>query len=318
MDDFKKLPKMQHFKTGGSVMAKPKAMCYGGKAMKKGGEVDAADIKQDKAIVKKAFAMHDKQEHGGDKTDLSKLKRGGRAKKSVGTVKKYKTGGAVTKKADAPSKAEVKGKDFGAKTVGPSGHKDAAIKSKQSGKAAAAPSGAKGGVNKYKTGGAVTNVYEAKKASGDKDNIRKVKEIKAQKLCGGKSVKKMADGGYSGDDPIVKYRMGLTDAQGNPTAAAGSYTPNANPTLDNRDVGNPMATGIDDESASGVVTPAQQAFNKTIPGSGANMAARRRAAPKPGMIGRMLQKPGVKKFLSDFNQASLIGAKKGGKIKKEC
>ena len=40
------------------------------------------DIKQDKAIVKKAFKMHDKQEHkGGKGTDLSKLKKGGKVKK---------------------------------------------------------------------------------------------------------------------------------------------------------------------------------------------------------------------------------------------
>ena len=133
MEDFKKLPKMQHFKTGGSV----KAMCYGGK-MKKGGEVDAADIKQDKAIVKKAFKLHDEQEHQGEKTDLSTLKKGGRAKKAVGTVKKFKTGGSVD------------------------------------------------------------NVYGAKKKTGDLDNIQKTKDIKPTKLCGGKSVKKMADGGSTG------------------------------------------------------------------------------------------------------------------------
>jgi len=40
------------------------------------------DIAQDKAIVKKAFKMHDKQEHkGGKGTDLSKLKKGGKVKK---------------------------------------------------------------------------------------------------------------------------------------------------------------------------------------------------------------------------------------------
>jgi len=89
MEDFKKLPKMQCFKTGGKVEAK--AMCYGGK-MKEGGEVDIA---QDKKVVKKAFAMHDKQEHPGEKTDLSKLKKGGRTKKAVGTVKKFACGGGV-------------------------------------------------------------------------------------------------------------------------------------------------------------------------------------------------------------------------------
>jgi len=37
------------------------------------------DIAQDKAIVKKAFKMHDSQEHkGGKGTDLSKLKANGK------------------------------------------------------------------------------------------------------------------------------------------------------------------------------------------------------------------------------------------------
>jgi hypothetical protein len=43
-----------------------------------------ADIKQDKAIVKKAFKMHDAQEHKGSKgTNLSKLKKGGVAMKET-------------------------------------------------------------------------------------------------------------------------------------------------------------------------------------------------------------------------------------------
>lgn len=104
MEDFKKLPKMQSFKTGGSVQNK---YCGGGR-MKKGGEVhDAAEIKQDKAIVKKAIAIHDKQEHPGEKTDLSKLKRGGRSKKAVGTVKKYCGGKSVKKMADGKSTGPV-------------------------------------------------------------------------------------------------------------------------------------------------------------------------------------------------------------------
>jgi hypothetical protein len=108
-----------------------KTLAKGVKCYKEGGSVYKSrhsekremseDIAQDKKIVKKAFAMHDKQEHKGEKTDLSKLKKGGRAKKDCGTVKKYKTGGNVT------------------------------------------------------------NVYEAKKTSGDKDNIRKTKLIKPTK-----------------------------------------------------------------------------------------------------------------------------------------
>jgi hypothetical protein len=39
------------------------------------------DIKEDKKLIKKAFGMHDKQLHESKKTDLSKLKKGGKAKK---------------------------------------------------------------------------------------------------------------------------------------------------------------------------------------------------------------------------------------------
>ena len=50
-----------------------KKMCK----MKTGGHVD---IKEDKTLIKKAISMHDKQLHGGKKTDLTKLKCGGRTK----------------------------------------------------------------------------------------------------------------------------------------------------------------------------------------------------------------------------------------------
>ena len=44
----------------------------------KGGKtMDKKDIKQDKAIVKKAIGMHDKQLHGGKKTNMTKLANGG-------------------------------------------------------------------------------------------------------------------------------------------------------------------------------------------------------------------------------------------------
>jgi hypothetical protein len=86
MEGFKKLPKgVACFKEGGSV--------YKSRHSEKS-EV-SQDIAKDKQIVKKAVSIHDKQQHQGEKTDLSKLKKGGRAKKDVGTVKKYKTGGTV-------------------------------------------------------------------------------------------------------------------------------------------------------------------------------------------------------------------------------
>jgi hypothetical protein len=61
-------------KEGGKIMAESK---------KETREEMKADIKQDKAIIKKAFGMHDKQEHGGKHTDLSKLKKGGMAMKKM-------------------------------------------------------------------------------------------------------------------------------------------------------------------------------------------------------------------------------------------
>ena len=36
-----------------------------------------ADVAQDKKMIKKAIAMHDKQMHGGKKTNMAKLKKGG-------------------------------------------------------------------------------------------------------------------------------------------------------------------------------------------------------------------------------------------------
>lgn len=47
-----------------------------GQTFKEGGAMKD-DMKQDKSMVKKAVGMHDKQLHGGKKTDLAKLKKGG-------------------------------------------------------------------------------------------------------------------------------------------------------------------------------------------------------------------------------------------------
>jgi hypothetical protein len=57
----------------------------GCKKMAEGG-MTHDDIKEDKKLIKKAFGMHDKQEHKGQHTDLSKLKKGGKimAKETMG------------------------------------------------------------------------------------------------------------------------------------------------------------------------------------------------------------------------------------------
>ena len=71
-----------------------------GKKFSKGGEMKHEDVKLDKKIVKKAVGMHDKQLHGGKKTNLSKLKSGGLAaghKAANGIAKKGLTKGKEVK-----------------------------------------------------------------------------------------------------------------------------------------------------------------------------------------------------------------------------
>ena len=63
--------------------------------MKEGGTAHS-DVKMDKKVVKKAVGMHDKQMHGGKKTNLSKLAKGGGIEskgKTKGTMIKMNKGG---------------------------------------------------------------------------------------------------------------------------------------------------------------------------------------------------------------------------------
>lgn len=69
--EFVAADKGKKFSGGGKMAAKP---------------MKHSDIAEDKKMVKKAVSMHDKQLHGGKKTDLSGLKKGG-------CVKKMATGG---------------------------------------------------------------------------------------------------------------------------------------------------------------------------------------------------------------------------------
>jgi hypothetical protein len=145
MEGFKNTTKIQYFKEGGFVTKKDFT-----KYEKKEDKSEVkTDMAKDTKMVKSGVRQHETALHKGEpKTEL-KLKNGGRAKKEIGTAKKF------MKAPDAPSAA----------------------------------------VNAYKNGGNVSNVYEAKKKAGDKDNIQKVKDIKPTMLCGGKSVKKYQAGG---------------------------------------------------------------------------------------------------------------------------
>ena len=84
--------KMGYMKKGG--MAK--------KGMKEGGK---ADMAQDKKMAKKAVGMHEKQLHGGKKSDLAKLKSGGMAK-GCG----YSKGGQLAKANGVAVRGKTKGK----------------------------------------------------------------------------------------------------------------------------------------------------------------------------------------------------------------
>jgi hypothetical protein len=87
MDDFKRIVKM---KTGGSVSKAIEAYEKRERKTEMSG-----DMTQDKSMVKKGVKQHETALHKGEpKTEL-KLKNGGRTKKAVGTVKKYKCGGGV-------------------------------------------------------------------------------------------------------------------------------------------------------------------------------------------------------------------------------
>ena len=83
--------KMGYMKKGG--MAK--------KGMKEGG---MADMAQDKKTVKKAVGMHEKQLHGGKKSNLAALKKGGMAK-GCG----YSKGGQLAKANGVATKGKTKG-----------------------------------------------------------------------------------------------------------------------------------------------------------------------------------------------------------------
>jgi hypothetical protein len=58
-------------------VAKEYSQASKGQTFKKGGVMKHSDMSMDKKVVKKAVGMHDKQQHGGKKTDMAKLKKGG-------------------------------------------------------------------------------------------------------------------------------------------------------------------------------------------------------------------------------------------------
>jgi len=154
MEGFKKLPKMQCYKEGGSVMAKN---------MFKSKDVESgdSDMAQDKKLIKKAFKQHDKAEHDKEPTEI-KLKKGGRSKKEAGTVKKYNAGGNINESMKAAGALDM------LKKIKPTGKKKAMAPSKAVEKPMMSgidnmPAMKKGkSVKKYKEGGSIKNMADGR------------------------------------------------------------------------------------------------------------------------------------------------------------
>jgi hypothetical protein len=178
MDGFKKNPKIACFKEGGQVGYKSrKTPC------------DAKDMKEDKAVVKKAVGQHEAAKHKGEgKTEL-KLKTGGRCKKEGGNVRKYKTGSAVSnldlkkvKPAEMPGRmsgeANIPGMGKVKAAEMPSGGSGMAnipgmgkVKPVEMPTSSKYKTGSK--VQKYKTGGEVVGM---KKTAEDRKDIANIKK----------------------------------------------------------------------------------------------------------------------------------------------
>jgi len=166
MEDFKTLPKMKAFREGGH--AKSEEYCGGGKMRKKeGGKIAHEDVAEDKKMIKKAFKQHDKAEHEGADASEIKLRKGGRSKKEKGTVTKYKAGGVANAPSKAAEKPAFRGSDVAKEKSKPAGEKDKIKKVPPTGdKKADAPSKGevkgkvgkeeffkRGGVKKFNVGG---------------------------------------------------------------------------------------------------------------------------------------------------------------------
>ena len=145
------------FKEGGSIQQQVKNFTK--RDRKQVAEVNAPA----KKVVKKAIGMHDEQQHE-EKTDLSGLKKGGRAKKAVGTVKKYCGGGNAYKEGGSVDN------EYSAKKSSGDLDRIAKVKDIKPGKAAA-PSRASTKPNFR--GSDVEK--EKSKPAGEKDMIKKVK-----------------------------------------------------------------------------------------------------------------------------------------------
>jgi hypothetical protein len=215
MEGFKTLAKgVKCFKEGGSV--------YKSRHSEKSEE--KSDIKQDKAIVKKGVKQHEAALHKGQpKTEL-KLKQGGRAKKSVGTVKKFEkaSGEYGAKKTAADKKNIQQAKQFKPKKMQYGGMTGPA----SAGLPAAAPSGAMGQISDLEKQRNLEKMKRAKQYLGPAQQSELIKQdpraAGLMRKKGGK-VKKCAAGGSIDDD--VRARAMKWIEAGSPENTETAETP---------------------------------------------------------------------------------------------
>jgi hypothetical protein len=267
---------VKKFKAGGAIGV------YGAK--KKSGDLDsiekAKDIKPkkaaapSKAAVKPAMKGSDVAKEKSKPAGTTKAKKVSEGPKKAdsasgakGGPNKYKKGGNVKKYADG-------------KSVKQAGATEAQQKYYDANKA-------KGDVAAKKAD------YEAFGSRGDaaKQGMEegRMDAMGAAYKKGGKTkkMKKMADGGLTAEqqnwlggadqnDPFIMARM--YEATGTKPAPSGSYIPNDNSAMDNRDMGQ-TGGSIDDESQFGNISPNAAAFNANIPGAGSSTPAAAPSAP---------------------------------------
>jgi hypothetical protein len=153
-----------------------------GKTFKEGGQMKNADLMQDKKMIKRAIGMHDKQEHKGEHTDLSKLKKGGNVKKMVsGGQPDPRAAAMMAKKRQAMMMggAQAPARPMAPAGMAPSTGATPTMPMKKGGKVKKMASGGMTSMGKVRTGSGINGVAERGLTKG-----------KTIKMAGGGSGKK--------------------------------------------------------------------------------------------------------------------------------
>jgi len=282
---------VKKFKAGGAIGV------YGAK--KKSGDLDsiekAKDIKPKKAAApskaseKPAFKGSDVSKTNkmpaGEKDKIKKVAPTGDKKAAAKSgakemPNKYKTGGKVKKYADGKSVKQAGATEAQQKYY----DKNMAEGDKKAAKADYEAFGSRGdAAKKGMEEGRMDAMGNAYKKGG------KAKKVKCMADGGLTAEQQNWLGGADASDPFIRARMDAALGT-SPSSSGGSYIPNDNSAMDNRDMGQ-TGGSIDDESQFGNISPNAAAFNANIPGAGpvtpTAPAPMRRRVPQPSFMQRV-------------------------------